>query len=81
VYVNANSEETAHEWFITFQSWSKTTMAQTRGFKLKKNRVLLRELCHCIHSISVKKKQGSHETKRLQSARARNIGCNATIHL
>ena len=55
-YVNADSEEAAREWFTAFQSWSKTTMAQTRGFKLKKNRVLFRELCHCIHSSSVKKK-------------------------
>ena len=38
-------------------------------------------MCHCIHSNDVKKKQGSRQTKRLQSARARNISCTATIHL
>ena len=56
-------------------------MAQTRGFNIKGSRVLFREKCHCIHSNDVKKKQGSRETKRPQSARLRNIGCTATIHL
>ena len=56
-------------------------MVQTRGFNIKKNRVLFREMCHCIHSNNVKKKQGSRQTKRPQSARARNIDCTATIHL
>jgi hypothetical protein len=56
-------------------------MAQIRGFNIKGNRILYRELYHCIHSDDVKKKQGNCVIKRLQSARARNIGCNATIHL
>ena len=56
-------------------------MAQTRGFNIKGNQVLFREILHCIHSNNVKKKQGGREIKRPQSSRARNIGCNATIHL
>ncbi len=56
-------------------------MPQTRGFNIKGNQVIFRELCHCIHSNNVKKKQGSHEIKHPQSAWACNIGCNATIHL
>src|SRR5438034_2783137 len=56
-------------------------MPQTRGFVITGNRVLFREMRHCIHSSEVKKKQGNRGTKHPQSARARNIGCTATIHL
>ncbi|GBC01562.1 hypothetical protein RclHR1_04230007 [Rhizophagus clarus] len=80
-YVNADSKEEAHKWFAAFQSRSKTTMAQTRGFTITGNWILYREIYHCIHSNEVKKKQGIRKTKRPQSARAHNIGCNATIHL
>ncbi|CAB4437589.1 unnamed protein product [Rhizophagus irregularis] len=38
-FVNINNEETASEWIKTFQSHSKTTMAQTMGYKIKGNRV------------------------------------------
>lgn len=80
-YVDIDNEEAARDWFASFQCWSKTTMTQTKGFVITGNRVLFRELRHCIHSDKVKKKQGNHITKRPQSARARNIGCTATIHL
>ncbi|CAB5353783.1 unnamed protein product [Rhizophagus irregularis] len=53
-YVNVDNKEEAHKWFAAFQSWSKTTMAQTRG---------------------------NRETKRPQSARARNVNCAASLHL
>jgi len=57
-------------------------MPQTRGFFITGNRVLFRELRHCIHSSEVKKKQGKNcETKLPQSARSRNIGCTATIYI
>ncbi|PKY62829.1 hypothetical protein RhiirA4_490060 [Rhizophagus irregularis] len=56
-------------------------MAQTRSFNVKGNRVIYRELYHCIHSNEVKKKQGNREIKRLQSARARNVNCAASLHL
>ncbi|PKC01651.1 hypothetical protein RhiirA5_456016 [Rhizophagus irregularis] len=56
-------------------------MAQTRGFNVKGNRVIYRELYHCIHSNEVKRKQGNRETKRPQSARARNVNCAASLHL
>jgi hypothetical protein len=80
-FVDINSEEEASRWFAAFESYSKTTMPETRGFEIKKNRVLFRELRHCIHSNQVKKKQGDRVTKHLQSSRARNIHCPATIHL
>ena len=81
VYVNADSIEEAQRWFTEFQSTSKTTMAQTRGFNVKGNRVIFRELRHCIHSNIVKKKQGNREVRNPQSSRARNIYCDATIHI
>jgi hypothetical protein len=56
-------------------------MLQTRGFVVTGNRVLFQEQCHCIHSAEVKKKQGHREMKCSQSARVRNIGCTATIHV
>ncbi len=56
-------------------------MVQTRGFNIKGNQILFREILHCIHSNNVKKKQDGCETKRPQSSWARNIDCNATIHL
>ncbi len=56
MFVNVSSGEEASEWFTVFESYSKTTMPETRGFKLKGSRVLFRELRHCIHSSQVKKK-------------------------
>jgi hypothetical protein len=56
-------------------------MPQTKGYVVKGKQVLFRENRHCIHSDIVKKKQGSRETKFPQSSRARNIGCNARIHI
>ena len=81
MFVDVDSKEGACEWFTEFQSWSKTTMTETKGFEIKGNRVIFRELRHCIHSNQVKKKQGYRETKRLQSPRARNVDCTASIHL
>ena len=53
------------------QSSSKTTMAETRGYKVTGNRVLFQKLRHCIYSNAVKKKQGQErETKRPQSFQA-----------
>lgn len=80
-YVNVNDKEKASEWFAAFESHSKTTMAQTKGYGVKGKHVLFREKRHCIHSNEVKKKQGDHETKRSQSSRARNTNCTATIHI
>ena len=81
MFVNVNSGEGAHEWLAAFQSWSKTTMPETRRYKITGHRVMFRETRHCIHSDAVKKKQGNRETKHPQSSRARNIHCTATIHL
>ena len=69
-FVDVHNEEAASEWVTTFQSHSKTTMPQTRGYKIKGNRVIFREMRHCIHSYEVKKKQGKKETKRPHSSRA-----------
>ncbi len=81
-FVNVDSKEVASEWIAKFQCHSKTMMSQTRGYDIKGNRVLFREKRHCLHSHEVKKKQGKNViTKHLQSLRARDIGCNASIHL
>ena len=54
-FVDVCDEKKACEWFKSFESMSKTTMAQTRGYKIKGDRVLFREQRHCIHSHEVKK--------------------------
>ena len=79
-FVNVNDKEKAQEWFVAFESWSKTTMPETRRYNIKGKQVLFRELRHCIHSNIVKEKQGNWEIKRLQSSRIRNTNCTATIH-
>src|SRR5688572_28470029 len=80
-FVDINDEEKAHEWFSEFESHSKMTMPQTKGYRVKGKHVLLRESRHCIHSNKVKKKTGSRKTKCPQSSRARNIHCDANIHI
>ncbi|CAB5359937.1 unnamed protein product [Rhizophagus irregularis] len=81
VFVDINDAKKVHKWFLEFESHSKTTMPQSKGYGVKGKEVLFREKCHCIHSNLVKKKQGKRETKLSQSSRARNIHCNAKIHL
>ena len=76
-FVNVCNKEEASEWLTTFESYSKTTMPQTRGFKITGNRVLFRELRHCIHSHQVKKKQGNRIKKRQYSPRERTT----SIHI
>ena len=80
-FVDVNDVEKATEWFKAFESRSKTTMPETKRYETKGKHVLFRELRHCIHSDKVKKKQGNRKTKRIRSARARNIGYAATIYL
>ena len=80
-FVDVNDNEKASEWLKAFESRSKTTMPETKRYEIKGKHVLFREMRHCIHSDKVKKKQGNRKIKRVQSSRARNIGCTATIHL
>ncbi|PKY33800.1 hypothetical protein RhiirB3_453013 [Rhizophagus irregularis] len=61
-FVNITDKEKAHEWFQAFESHSKTTMPQTKGYGVKGKKVLLREKRHCIHGNDVKKKQDSAES-------------------
>ena len=56
MFVNVNDKEAASEWFAAFESHSKMTMPQTRGYEIKGKQVLFRETRHCIHSNEVKKK-------------------------
>ena len=49
-FVNVNSKEKASERFVAFESHSKTTMPQTKGYKVMGKQVLFREKRHCIHS-------------------------------
>ena len=81
-FVDIDDKEKACEWFKSFEFTSKTTMAQTRGYKIKGEKVLFREQRHCIHSREVKKKQGKNiVTKRPHSPRARDTCYTAAIHL
>ncbi|CAG8747131.1 8318_t:CDS:2, partial [Funneliformis caledonium] len=50
IFVDVGSKEAASEWIAEFQSYSKSTMPQTRGYDIKGNRVLFREKRHCLHS-------------------------------
>ncbi|CAB4431977.1 unnamed protein product, partial [Rhizophagus irregularis] len=56
-FVDVNDKEEAYKWFLAFESQSKTTMPQSKGYGVKGNQVLFREKRHCIHSNEVKKKQ------------------------
>ena len=56
-------------------------MPETRRYEIKGKKVIFREKRHCIHSHEVKRKQGTRETKRIQSPRARDTNCSATICL
>jgi len=67
-FVDVFSEEEASEWVAAFESYSKTTMPEMRGFKITGNRVLFWELRHCIYSHQVKKKQGNCVIKRSHSS-------------
>ncbi len=39
-FVNVNSKEKASKWFVAFESHSKMTMSQTKGYKVKEKQVL-----------------------------------------
>ncbi|CAB5394994.1 unnamed protein product [Rhizophagus irregularis] len=80
-FVDIDDKEKAREWFLSFESKSKTTMPESRRYEIKGKKVLFREKRHCIHSKLVKEKQGNRELKRPQSSRLRNTNCAATIHL
>ncbi len=53
-FVNVSNEEEVHKWLATFQSWSKTTMIETKRFGVIGNKVFFQKLLHCIHSNQVK---------------------------
>ncbi|CAB4429129.1 unnamed protein product [Rhizophagus irregularis] len=55
VFVDIDNEERAREWFMAFESKSKTTMPETKRYEFKGKHVLFREMRHCIHSDKVKK--------------------------
>jgi len=81
VFVDVNNKEKASEWFKAFESRSKSTMPETKRYDIKGKHVIFREMRHCTHSNTVKKKQGNRETQRPQSSRLQNTNCMATIHL
>ncbi len=80
-FVNVSSKEEAHKWLATFQLWSKTTIAETKGFGVIGNKMLFQKLLYCIYNNQVKKKQENCKVKCLNSSCTWNIGCTATIHL
>lgn len=79
-YVNINTKESALKWLDEFQEISKTTMRLTRTYITKGQRVVFRELRHCIHSDIVKQKNSSRDIKNPNSQRNRDINCSATIN-
>ena len=80
-FVDVNNKEKASEWFKAFELRSKTTMPETKRYDIKGKHVIFCEMRHCIHSNTVKKKQGNCTIKRPLSSRLRNTDCTATIHL
>ena len=52
-FVNVTIAESAKIWFSAFEGHSKTTMPQTKGYEIKGERVIFRQLRHCIHSKKV----------------------------
>ena len=40
VFVDINDEEMQSEWFVAFESHSKTTMLQTKSYGIKEKHVL-----------------------------------------
>ncbi|RGB31967.1 hypothetical protein C1646_763435 [Rhizophagus diaphanus] len=80
-FVDIDDKEKAHEWFLLFESKSKTTMPESRHYEIKGKKVLFREKRHCIHSKLVKKKQGNRKLKCPQSSQLRNTNCTAAIYL
>jgi len=40
-FVDVSDKEKAHKWFLEFESHSKTSMPQTKGYGLKGKQVLL----------------------------------------
>jgi len=68
-FVDVNDKEKACKWFKTFESHSKMTMSQTKGFDIKGKHILFQKKRYCIYSNKVKKKQGIYEMKNSQSIR------------
>ena len=81
IFVDVNDKEKACEWFIVFKASSKITMLETKHYDIKEKQVLFRKIRHCIHSNTVKKKQGVCEVKWPRSSQLRNINCVVTIHI
>lgn len=75
--MNVNDKERVHEWFQAFESHSKTTMAQTKGYSIKGKRFLFRR--NDIAFIAMKLKKSKMIMK--PSIYAQNILCNASIDL
>ncbi|UZO20482.1 uncharacterized protein OCT59_012906 [Rhizophagus irregularis] len=65
-FMNISDKEKVREWFKDFESRSKTTMPETKRYKMKEKRILFLEKRHCLHSDMVEKKQGNQEIKRPQ---------------
>ena len=55
-FVNVLTAESVKIWFSAFEEYSKMTMLQTKGYKIKGSQVIFQESRHCIHSNKVKKK-------------------------
>ncbi|CAG8853654.1 17861_t:CDS:1, partial [Gigaspora margarita] len=79
--VNVNSVEGAQKWLVNFEEILKTTMPQTKSYQIKGQRIIFRQLQHCIHSNIVRQKQGCPILKNPNSLHIRNTKCIASIHL
>ena len=44
MFVDVDSKEAASVWVAEFQSYSKSTMPQTRGYDIKENHILFQKI-------------------------------------
>ncbi|CAB4431809.1 unnamed protein product [Rhizophagus irregularis] len=77
--INIQTKDDALIWFEKFQEKSKTTMRITRGQTITGKKIVFKEERHCIHSKTVKTKQGSRTSKQENSLRTRNINCQSKM--
>jgi len=81
LFTNIDTKDGALKWLEEFQQKSKTTMRLTRTYPVKGNKVIFREMRHCIHSHLVRQKNKNRDIKNPYSLRNRNTKCNATLNL
>ncbi|CAG8838995.1 5469_t:CDS:1, partial [Cetraspora pellucida] len=78
-YINIVTIEESQVWFQKFTDLHKVTMRETSGHTIKGVRYILSKWFHCIHSHTVKLKQGKHDNSEtnIERTRMRDTNCPA----